>query len=287
MKILYVTDLHGNVSKYQKVFELAKGHHVQAVVNGGDMLSMEDDLHRTQREFILGFLDNYYSEFDKAGIYHLGLLGNDDLRIHDKCFDQTCSKYKHAVNLAQRNFKLGDYEFIGFNLVADYPFRLKDRCRMDRRNSPFQRQLGQGLLSTEQGFQTLKDWFAVAMSKPTLEDELVTVSKPDDMGKTVYVIHMPPAFVSLDVCWSGEKVGSESIYKFIENNQPRLSLHGHIHESFARTGVWQAQIGETVSVQPGQSKEEMVSYVVIDLDQMKLERFDSFTTQSCLTGIHL
>ena len=275
MKILFVTDIHGNEAKYRKVFELAKINSVDAVVNGGDMLSMEDDLHRTQREFILGFLDNYFSEFDKAGIYHLGLLGNDDLRIHDECFDQTCTKYKHAVNLAQRNIKLGDYEFIGFNLVADYPFRLKDRCRMDRKNYVFQRQLGQGLLSTEQGFQTLKDWFAVAMSKPTLEDELETLPKPDDVRKTVYVIHMPPAFVSLDVCWSGEKVGSEAIYNFIEKNQPRLTLHGHIHESYARTGVWQAKIGKTVSVQPGQSKEDAVSYVVIDLDQMKLERLES------------
>lgn len=275
MKILYVTDLHGNVSKYQKVFELAKAHHVQAVVNGGDMLSMEDDLHRTQREFVIGFLDNYFAEFDKAGIYYLGLLGNDDLRIHDECFGQTCSKYKHAVNLAQRKFKLNGYEFIGFNLVADYPFRLKDRCRMDRKNYVFQRQLGQGLLSTDQGFQTLKDWFAVAMSKPTLEDELGTLPKPNNARKTAYVIHMPPAFVSLDVCWSGEKVGSEAIYNFIEKNQPRLTLHGHIHESYARTGVWQAQIGKTVSVQPGQSKEGVVSCVLIDLDQMRLERLES------------
>jgi len=278
MKILYVTDLHGDEAKYRKVFELAKEHGVQMVVNGGDMLSMEDDLHRTQREFILGFLDNYFAEFDKTGIYHLGILGNDDLRIHDECFDLTCSKYKHAVNLVQKKFKLGDFEFIGFNLVADYPFRLKDRCRMDLRNSPFQRQMGQGLLSTEQGFQTLKDWFGVAMSKPTLEDELKTLPKPDDMGKTVFVIHMPPAFVSLDVCWSGEKVGSEAIYKFIDKNQPLLTLHGHIHESPARTGVWQAHIGNTVSVQPGQSKEDAVSYVVIDLDQMELDRFESLTT---------
>ncbi len=274
MKILFVTDLHGDQAKYQKVFEFAKKHNVQVVVNGGDMLSMEDDLHRTQREFILGFLDHYFAEFDKAGIYHLGILGNDDLGIHDEYFEQTCSKFNHIVNLAQRKFSLDGYEFLGFNLVADYPFRLKDRCRMDLRNSPFQRQMGQELLSTEQGFQTLKDWFGVAMSKPTLEDELETLPKPDDMEKTVYVIHMPPAFVSLDVCWSCEKVGSEAIYKFIDKNQPLLTLHGHIHESPARTGVWQARIGNTVSVQPGQLKEGVVSCVLIDLDQLKMEKLE-------------
>ena len=56
MKILFATDLHGDEFKYHKLFELAKENNVDAVVNGGDMLSMEGDLHRTQKEFILRFL---------------------------------------------------------------------------------------------------------------------------------------------------------------------------------------------------------------------------------------
>jgi predicted phosphodiesterase len=53
LKILYVTDLHGNQAKYWRAFEAARANGAQAVVNGGDMLSMEDDLHRSQREFII------------------------------------------------------------------------------------------------------------------------------------------------------------------------------------------------------------------------------------------
>ena len=96
--------------------------------------------------------------------------------------------------------------------------------------------------------------------------------KPNDMKKAVYVIHMPPAFVGLDVCWSGEKVGSEAIYKFIKNNQPLLTLHGHIHESFAKTGTWKARIGETISIQPGQLKSEEIAYTLIDFDQMHAQK---------------
>ena len=107
MKLLYVTDLHGSKAKYRKVLELARSNGAAAVVNGGDMLAMKDDLHETQREFIEGFLSDYFAECDKAGIHHLALLGNDDLRIHDAAFEKICSKYPRSVNLAQARFYLG------------------------------------------------------------------------------------------------------------------------------------------------------------------------------------
>ncbi len=274
MKIIYVTDLHGNEAKYWRAFEAAKERGAQAVVNGGDMLSMEDDLHRSQREFIEGFLDGYFAAFEKAGITHLGLLGNDDLKIHDESFDAVCSKYSRAANLAQKKVKLGEFEFIGMNWVVDYPFQLKDRCRRDTKDYVFQRQLGPGLMSNERGFETLPGWFSFAGTLPTIADELETLPKPKNLKKTIYVIHMPPAGLGLDVCWSGEQVGSKAITKFIDRTQPLLTLHGHIHESFAKSGVWNARVGDTVCVQPGQTKSDAVSYAIIDLATMKMERFE-------------
>ena len=118
MKILFVTDLHGDTAKYRLVLEIAKKSKVKAVVNGGDMLCFEDDIHRTQKEFIEGFLSGHFGEYEKAGIYHLGYLGNDDLRIHDVCFNEICLKYPHAVNLAQAIFELESFEFIGMNIIG-------------------------------------------------------------------------------------------------------------------------------------------------------------------------
>jgi len=274
MKILYVTDIHGHQAKYRRIFDLAKQKGVQAVVNGGDMLTLEDDLHVTQKEFIEGFLDGYFAEFEKAGIYHLGYLGNDDLKIHDDCFQRVCSKYSHAVNLAQARFELGSFEFIGMNWVVDYPFQLKDRCRKDWADYVFQRQLGPGLLSTDKGFEKFSDWFTYASTLPTIEQELDSLPKPKNIDRAIYLIHMPPARVGLDVCWSGEQVGSQAIYRFIEAKQPLLTLHGHIHESPARSGVWNAKIGRTVCMQPGQLKSDALSYALIDLSNMKMERFE-------------
>ncbi len=274
MKILYVTDIHGNEAKYRRVFAVAKGKGVKAVVNGGDMLTLEDDLHRTQKEFIESFLDSYFAEYEKAGIYHLGYLGNDDLKIHDACFDRACSKYSHAINLAQSSFELESFEFIGMNWVVDYPFQLKDRCRKDRRDYVFQEQFGPGLLSTEKGFDELPDWFAYASTLPTLEEELESLPKPKNPSKAIYVIHMPPARTGLDVCQDGREVGSQAAYRFIEKKQPRLTLHGHIHESPSRSGMWRANIGKTTCVQPGQMNSGSLSYALIDLNNMKAERFE-------------
>ena len=244
------------------------------MVNGGDMLCLEDDIHRTQREFIEGFLDGYFAEHEKAGIYHLAYLGNDDLKIHDTCFDKVCAKYPHVVNLAQKSFPLDSFEFIGMNWVVDYPFQLKDRCRKDTKDYVFQAQFGRGLLSTEKGFEELPDWFGYASTLPTIEEELKLLPKPKKAGKTVYVIHMPPAGIGLDVCQDGRQVGSQGIYNFIKAVQPRLTLHGHIHESPSRSGIWNATIGKTVSVQPGQMNSDRLSYVTIDLNSMKMERFE-------------
>ena len=63
----------------------------------------------------------------------------------------------------------------------------------------------------------------------------------------------PPAGMGLDVVRGGHPVGSPATTKFLETVQPRLSLHGHIHESPEESGVWMSRLGNTVCIQPGQS----------------------------------
>lgn len=271
-KILFVTDLHGNTLKYRRVFEAALKHDVAAVINGGDMLTLDGDLHGSQSNFIDKFLCPYFAEYETAGIYHLGLLGNDDLIIHDDVFDVACRKYKHVVNLAQRRLELNDFEFIGMNWVVDYPFRLKDRCRRDGPGYVFQEQFGTGLLSTPEGFKELEDWPAYAAKLPTIEDELAALPRPVDADRAIYVIHTPPFGLGLDVISSRGMVGAKSVSRFIGQRQPLLTLHGHIHESPDISGIWKAKIGETVCIQPGQLKANSLSYALINLESIEIER---------------
>jgi Icc-related predicted phosphoesterase len=155
---------------------------------------------------------------------------------------------------------------------VDYPFRLKDRCRMDTREYEFQAQFGSALYSTPAGYREVPDWKAHAATLPTIADELERLPRPTDMAKAVYVIHMPPTRLDLDVCSTGLEVGSEALYEFIKRKQPRVTLHGHIHESPPMTATWLAKLGRTLCIQPGQMAP--LAYVLLDLDTLEAERHE-------------
>ncbi|MFW9881613.1 MAG: metallophosphoesterase [Candidatus Thorarchaeota archaeon] len=278
MKILYVTDIHGIEWKHNKILQIVSSLKPDIVINGGDMLTFRGNLLH-QDKFITDFLDNYFSKFESEEIYYLGMLGNDDLSIFDGLFQKTCDKYAFVVNIAQTKFQIkgSKYEFIGMNWVSDLPFGLKDRARKDTNDFEYPKQIGKQYLSSPNGFNKIEDWFSYADNLPTIEDELMNLVKPSDKSNAIYIFHNPPANLDLDVTYDGKKVGSIAEYAFLKENQPKLSLHGHIHESPHFSGKWCSKLGKTTCIQPGQSQqnENIMFYVVIDLETMKIERLTS------------
>ncbi len=270
MRFLYVTDLHGNEKKYRAILELAREREVTLVVNGGDMLPKGGDMHADQARFLDTFLDAHLAEYDAAGIQHICCLGNDDLRVHDEPFAAMCERHPLTVNLAQARIEFGGYEWIGMNWVDDYPFRLKDRCRLDAPDATVGVQLGTALLSRPNGFDEVEDWEAYVETLPSIEHELADLPEPGDPERTVYVIHAPPVDLGLDVCAHGQAVGSHAVRRFIEARQPLLTLHGHIHESPEMSAAWRNRLGRTWCVQPGQLGR--LAFALIDLASMKMER---------------
>jgi Icc-related predicted phosphoesterase len=269
MQILYVTDLHGNVARYERLIEVAQKLRPDVVINGGDMLPKDGDLHE-QGAFITRYLVEHFSYFEQTGIPYLCCLGNDDLAIWDELFGATCCLFDGVYDVAQQKVSLGGLDFIGMNWVADYPFLLKDRCRMDTADFIFPPQRGRGVLSKPDGFLRLDDWPAYARQLPTLEQELARLPEPDSPDQAVYIIHMPPATLGLDVCGGGEAVGSKAVYNFLASRQPRFSFHGHIHESPEVSGVWRAEIGHTLCIQPGQLAG--LTYALVDTVSKEAER---------------
>lgn len=90
--------------------------------------------------------------------------------------------------------------------------------------------------------------------------DLVDCSKPD-MKHCIFNLHLPPAGTAIDqapklddtlkpVVKGGQTVwtdaGSQAVRESIERYQPRLSLHGHIHESRGTI-----RLGKTLCVNPG------------------------------------
>ncbi|TXT64454.1 MAG: hypothetical protein BAJALOKI3v1_210041 [Promethearchaeota archaeon] len=274
MKILYVTDIHGVEWKYETIFNEALKYGVDMVINGGDLLPTRPSFF-IQETFITEYLDKYFTKFEEEGIFYLFQPANDDLQIHDSLLERISGKYDYIDYTAQKLVKINEYEFIGFNFVTDLPFGLKDRARMDTSEFKFPRQIGKPLISTEEGMKELDDWFSYAKSLPTIEDELKGLAKPENMRKAIYIMHMPPANVSLDVCSDARRVGSIAIFNFIKKNQPLFTLHGHIHESPQMSDKWVNKIGNTLCIQPGQSNhyEKYLNYVIFNPGTVNHERF--------------
>ncbi len=269
MKILYATDLHGHRGKYQAVENLAVREGVAAVVQGGDLLPHGNPLHRVQREFVDDFLAPHIEKLAAAGIAFLGILGNDDLRAVDAQFDAACARVQGAHSIAGKKVALNGYEFLGLDLVPDCPFRLKDRCRRDREGFLLPPQNGRAVFSTAAGFREVMDWPEEVGALPTIEEELARLPAPENPSRAVYVIHTPPSGLGLDLCAGGRggrglAVGSRAVHEFLRRVQPRMSLHGHIHESPDVGQVWSAPLGQTVCIQPG-SREDLAG-VLIDLE---------------------
>ena len=98
------------------------------------------------------------------------------------------------------------------------------------------------------------------------EDEIYTRLKrlTDQLerpGRAIFNIHVPPRESSLDTAYEVDEdlryvmkggrphevaTGSSAVRQIIEETQPLLSLHGHIHESRGVT-----RIGRTVAINPG------------------------------------
>ena len=270
MKLMITSDLHGNTWKYKKLYQEACKVRPDVVINVGDMYPNDGNNLYRQKEYIQNQINEHLEAFNKSGIYYLCFPGNDDLIMFDGVFQEVCDRYPYIENIAQRKVQIQGYDFIGMSWVADYPFVIKDRCRKDTKDYKIGLQKGTALISTETGLKEISNWKKSVAGLPTIEEELEKLERPADMKKAIYIVHMPPANLGLDVCVNEERVGSQALYSFIKQNQPLLTLHGHIHESPAMTGFWKAEFGSTTCIQAGQTDD--LVYVVADLDKKTYER---------------
>jgi Icc-related predicted phosphoesterase len=277
MKILYVTDLHGDKEKYRKTLDLAIEKEISVIVNGGDMLPKLGERHLEQPEFINGFLRDYFRELQDNNITYLTMLGNDDLLAVDTLFEDVCGEFENVHNIASKKIYIEGYEIIGMNYILDHPFGCKDRVITETRYIP-QRQLSPFAgISNEHGYDRIFNWFEYSRTElPQMCDVLDGLPAPENPQKAIYVMHMPPAGLKLgQLLYQDLDIGSADIYDFLKVKQPLLTLHGHIHESpDTEKGTWINQIGRTTCIQPGQTElyDSKMVYVELDLRNKKYLR---------------
>ncbi len=277
MKFIYACDIHGDESKYNKILETAIKEKIKYIVLGGDLYPKNGERTVIQPEFINNGLKLFFEKLKENNLKCILILGNDDLEQFDEQFDNLCSKYENIYNVDKLKTTVEDICFIGLSNVLDAPFKRKNRVLIEN-NFEGEAQWSDEIL-IEKGTKTItaKEWERYRETNiQKMEDVLARLPKADDGLKSIYILHEPPFGIGLDVCFTGKKVGSKAITKFIEEHDIYMSLHGHIHESPEKSGKWKEKIGNTICIQPGQTDlgAEKMMYVIINTDNDIQERFE-------------
>jgi len=273
VRCLFATDLHGIVGRYRKLLVAIRDERPRVVLLGGDLLP-----HRAHgpdgEDFIrslgieLGLLRR---ELTPSYPRVLLILGNDDAGAYESTViagqEQGLWEYVHM-----RRNEIDDHDFYGYACVPPTPFTLKDWERYD-----VSRFVDPGCVSPEDGFLSAPLDPDVPRNG-TIAADLARLVGDDDLTQAVFLFHCPPYGTCLDRAALDGKlvdhvpvdvhVGSIAIRRLIDERQPLLTLHGHVHESTRLTSAWRDRIGRTHCFQGAHDGPEL-ALVHFDTDRLE------------------
>ena len=279
MKAIFTSDLHGEISLYEGLLGLIHSTSAEILSLGGDLFpslpptKRYEEMIPHQRAFIERFLLPFFENVTRGTAVRQVFLipGNWDL-AYPHLFR---NPVEGLIDLSQKRYRLENgYEIVGYPYVPPTPFRPKDFEKMDDRDSPWPPQKNPSYVrSADQSDGLIPiDPYRYLRERETIEEDLDRLPKPDDPGRTIYLMHSPPFQTRLDQIEEGKYTGSRSIRRFIERTQPLLTLHGHIHESPKISGSYMDRIGKTLSLNPGQFTDQAmklhaVSFAIENIDE--------------------
>lgn len=251
----FVSDLHGNRTRYEKLFSQVLDKKPRAVFFGGDLLP-SSVLHQSADPAIPpGFLPDFFLPAFRHLKETLGedypelfmILGNDDPRAAEPFFLTHAAEglwhYMHGSSVEMNGLNIYGYSF-----VPPTPFLLKDWERYD-----VSRYVDPGCIHPTEGFRTVPA--GVDLEFETIKKDLDKLTAGKDLSGSVFLFHSPPYRTMLDRAGldgvmidhvpADVHVGSIAIREFIEERQPLITLHGHVHESSRITGAWKQQMNKT------------------------------------------
>ncbi len=253
---IFVSDLHGSIDRYSKLFRLIRDELPRMVFLGGDLLpSFLAPASRGQiacdefpAEYLMPQCESLRAALRDAYPEIFLILGNDDIRTAEAAFisggEKRLWRYMHNARADAAGRRV-----YGYACVPPTPFRLKDWERYD-----VSRYVDIGCVSPEEGTRSIEvDPSDVRYG--TIQKDLQQLAGSDDLSEAIVLFHAPPYNTALDrAALDGVVVdhvpvdlhiGSIAIRKFIEERQPLVTLHGHVHESARLTGRWRDRIGRT------------------------------------------
>jgi len=279
MLFLFVSDIHGKIDRYQKFFQLIKSEKPEAVFIGGDLLP---HIHSSANNLNFKIIDDFVDDFLIPEFIKLKsemknhypevfiILGNDDPKIEEqRIIDSESEEIWHYIH--NKKYKWNDYAIFGYSNIPPSPFLLKDWERYD-----VSRFADPGCLHPTEGIRTIEENTDIEYA--TIQNDIDLLTRDLQPDKSIFLFHTPPYQTNLDRAELDGKffdhvpldvnVGSIALRRFIEEKQPLLTLHGHIHESSEITGFWSDKIGKTVLFSAAYHKPELA---VIKFDPNNLK----------------
>jgi len=278
MKLLATSDIHQSQSKWKALVKATKEEKPDVVAIAGDLFPHNNGILR-EHEFLI-HLKKYAKQIQKTGAELVLTLGNDDNQLlipeMEKGEEDGLWHYVHG-----KVFEKDGYEFIGMAYVPDYPFGYKFWCHPEfLMEFVFDDDLGISefqitspvIINEDNEFEIVEDYEEYMKGKQSIYNVLCDYNfLLKDAKKSIWLIHAPPADLFLDVCASGEKVGSKAIYQFLNKFQPMLSIHGHIHESPEyNEHKWNHLLGDTLCIQGGQIGRDL-HYSVVEIEDGEIK----------------
>ena len=276
MKFIYTSDLHGDKRKYETLISLCKENNIYTIVVGGDLFHKHAPKRiPVQIDFINNYLKDYYKKLEHEGITYIGVVGNDDLEIPCVVYYEMIKEFPNVHSVEVEPYSIDGISFIGSSYVLDAPFKRKDHIAIEEGLEMPPQKSDVIYVDKCQKEISVDEWKELRETYPKMEDIVASLPKGKEGDKVIYILHDPPAFSGLDYCNDGCKAGSKAIYNFLLNSNAYMSLHGHIHEAYDLSGVWNKKIGKTVAIQAGQTElgDDHFVYVVIDTDKNTYERY--------------
>lgn len=276
---MFASDLHGHVDRYEKLLRRVAAERPRVLLLGGDLLpSALASLREGGADFVQSFLAPAFlrlrEQLGEQAPRVLLILGNDDPRACEADFRSAAGtgawEYVHGQRVA-----LGEFDVYGYACVPPTPFLLKDWERYD-----VSRYVEPGCVGPEEGCRTVP----VPENEVrygTIEQDLQRLVGGRSLERAVFLFHTPPYRTNLDRAGLDHvrvdhaapdvHVGSVAVRRLIENGQPLLTLHGHIHESARLTGSWRDRIGRTHCLSAAHDGPEL-AVVRFDLEDPGLAR---------------
>jgi Icc-related predicted phosphoesterase len=307
-RLYFATDIHGSEVCWRKFLNSGKHYEADIMVLGGDMTgkALVPVVEEGSGQWRASLLENRYNfeteeevkEFEDAvrrrGYYpfrtdpdKMAELESDE-NLRNELF------YKEMLGTIERWMQMADERLEGTDIRCFVSPGNDDQFEVDEIIAGAKRvELAEGRVVEFGDYQMVSTGWSNRTPWDTYREEdeedlgerlrkmVEQVTAPPE--RTIYNFHCPPYGSGLDDApeltedlrpkhggRSIVPVGSTAVREAIEEGQPALALHGHIHEAKGNT-----RIGRTLCINPGSSYEQgQLLGAVVDLDgKSKVKRF--------------